>query len=251
MTKRVSFRNQIDANASHLSTLKGSADSPPRLIKVTVGYVEDEPEVFWVMSDILCGHSKFFEAALNGTFSEAQTNSVALEEEDPQIFGALLCWMHGRSEIFETLPTMEDVLELMELADKLMVEGDLGTHIVEHTMPDLLESREELIGDEIRRAYAIPGARAIGIFFAKHCVNYYMLMLRKEFEPLNHANGNDEFEYAYELQEVPGFAADLLGFVADAIRTGMDVKWPGHLYFKDPITKNVEHAQSLKKRLLK
>lgn len=138
------------------------------------------------------------------------------------------------------------VLSLMELVDKLMVEGDLGGHIAKHALPRLFESREHLEGYETKRAYAIPGARAVGRFFAKYSVRAYMMIMRGGFEPSEHANDNETFDYADELEEVPGYAADLLGFVAEAIKLGLDVKSAGRLYFMDPLNGEIENAQLLK-----
>ena len=49
---------------------------------------------FSVHKGLVCHRSKFFDAAFNGSFSEASTGIVTLTEEDPEIFDIVHTWLY-------------------------------------------------------------------------------------------------------------------------------------------------------------
>lgn len=59
---------------------------------------------FTVHKEYLCFYSPFFNAAFNGKFQEASSQSVRLEDVDPAIFGLLVHWVYYQK--FD-LPTAE------------------------------------------------------------------------------------------------------------------------------------------------
>ncbi|KAJ9613107.1 hypothetical protein H2200_003048 [Cladophialophora chaetospira] len=108
---------------------------PPRVARgtktITV-HVGSEPAAkqYILHKALICAASRFFHAALNGCFAEAQSGVVHLPEEDPVLFMALVCWLYN----LDTASFMERYWTVGQdmgyyhfrvycLADRLMVAG--------------------------------------------------------------------------------------------------------------------------------
>lgn len=194
----------------------------PRIIKITVGNRKsDKYKVFYVLDTILCHHSPFFRAALNGSFAEAESGKVDLPEDDPNVFAHLLLWMHGQDYTFKDEYAMTDTLRLLELADKLLVGPALVQHVATFQMTALMKGRQELTAEHIRLAYNIPSARSVARVFAKYSVRKYIQTMGKPangYVPKSSTLGN--FPFSKELEEVHGYATDLISLVVLALRDG-------------------------------
>lgn len=68
------------------------------IAKVLVGTDEKE---YTIHKDLLCKSSAFFERALDGHFSEAQTKTIRLPEDEPDIFNILVDWLYTGSCTFD------------------------------------------------------------------------------------------------------------------------------------------------------
>lgn len=201
-----------------------SVDSAPRIIKIIVGEERGTPKVFYAPAAVLCRQSAFFKAALNGAFSEALQNSVALPEDEPARFEQVLCWMYGQQDIslfkgFKKFGNLDDdddsdgrhlenICDFLILADKLLIEPPPASQLAE-AMPNIA-----LTDKNIRCAYSIALARPIATLFAEQSVYKYMCTIEGSSTEFH------DFEFAKELEEVPGYAADLLGLVRHAICNG-------------------------------
>jgi hypothetical protein len=61
-------------------------------LKVVVGTGPEE-QTFYINKDLICNKSKFFEVACKQEWSTERQNTVALDEDKPQIFGIFLAWL--------------------------------------------------------------------------------------------------------------------------------------------------------------
>lgn len=230
------------------------------MIKVTVGQDVGKPKVFHVHVGVLCRHSAFFRAALNGAFPEAQTNSIALPEDNPMRFEQILCWMYGQQDIFptQTDKTMADIFDFLVLADKLLVEPSPADYIAKtymrslicgdrvHTAEDGVRTTGVLCAENIRRAYDLPFAKPIAKAFAKHSVPFYMDTMDQQ------SVGDKEFRFEKEAREVHGYAADVLFFTAEALRAASE-QWqpprtiaylcPDHDSITELFVRNSSHTE--------
>lgn len=197
------------------STLELVDGQSPRVITLTVGQ-GDNTKVFCVNAGILCHRSAFFRGALNGSFQEAQTNSIALPEDDPAVFGDILLWMHRQDYAFHENDTIFNMLDFVVLADKFLIEPGPAQQIADTHMKCF--KRASVSSEGIRRAYAIPSAKPIAIMLAKYSVDKYIrAKISKIMEPRGWGAEQFPFEFAEELQEVNGYAADLAEFTTTAI----------------------------------
>ena len=84
-------------------------------VRITVGCKDEE--ISWILPKSLLTHdSKFFNAALNGTFAEANSGSIIMPEDNPEAFRVFVQWLYiGDIEIGDV-----DVwLEAWVLGDKI------------------------------------------------------------------------------------------------------------------------------------
>lgn len=200
----------------------GAEDSPPRIITITVGEERGQPKIFYAPAGVLCRQSAFFKAALNGAFAEAQQDSVALPEDDPVRLEQVLCWMYGQQDIslFKDFSNSEDlkddndgrylenICDFLVLADKLLIDPPPASQLAETMLNPPLTAKN------IRCAYSITLARPIATLFAEHSVYKYMCTIEGSLTEFH------DFEFAKELEEVPGYVADLLGLVRHAMCNG-------------------------------
>lgn len=54
-----------------------------------------DERVSWVLpKSLLAHHSKFFDAALNGTFAESQSGSITMPDDSPDAFRQFVQWLY-------------------------------------------------------------------------------------------------------------------------------------------------------------
>ncbi|KAF2419759.1 hypothetical protein EJ08DRAFT_665833 [Tothia fuscella] len=93
---------------------------------IVVGPTKTE---FLVHKDVATQQSPYFAAALNGSFSEGDSQTITLEEVDAKIFEHVVLWLYaGRLEYTEFFfkdgkPTYFTLLDIYSLADRLLIEG--------------------------------------------------------------------------------------------------------------------------------
>lgn len=106
------------ANANSSTSLFDS-----ECIIITVG-TWDKKQEFTIHKRILCEKSEFFVKALDGSFAEATTNTIAFPEDDPKLFEQCLHYFYSSK-----LPVSSDGylrsiighIDLFILADKLLL----------------------------------------------------------------------------------------------------------------------------------
>ena len=70
--------------------------------------VGHEQRVFEIHTELLCGVSSYFTAALKGEFKEAQTQTIGLREESNTLFERFLFWIYSGS-LFSNEETDKDI----------------------------------------------------------------------------------------------------------------------------------------------
>ncbi|KAF2664377.1 hypothetical protein BT63DRAFT_460677 [Microthyrium microscopicum] len=84
---------------------------------------------FLMHKELLCTHSPFFAAALNGSFAEATSQTVTLADVEPKHFEHVVLWFYTQrlenTEYFykDGKPTYFALLDIYSLADRLTIEG--------------------------------------------------------------------------------------------------------------------------------
>jgi hypothetical protein len=92
-------------------------------------FVGEERTRYLVHKDIVCGQSPFFSAALNGSFSEGESQQVELPETDAKTFDHVILWFYQnrleptRYFFKDNKPTYFSLLDLYAIADQLDIEG--------------------------------------------------------------------------------------------------------------------------------
>jgi hypothetical protein len=82
-----------------------------------------------IHKDLLCTHSPFFRAALNGSFVEAHLQTIALPSIDPKVFDHVILFLYqNRLEEYahwfkDDKPKYFELLEVYCVADQLDIEG--------------------------------------------------------------------------------------------------------------------------------
>ncbi|KKP05528.1 hypothetical protein THAR02_02345 [Trichoderma harzianum] len=79
----------------------GSLDLRGRALTVTVG--STDPVMFSVHEHLICRTSDYFKTAMKAHWETSTSGSIALKEEDPEVFEVYLHWLY-----FETLPVRND-----------------------------------------------------------------------------------------------------------------------------------------------
>lgn len=134
-----------------------------------------------------------------------------MPEDDPVVFGQVLCWIYGRfDDVLNADTTMESALDFMVLTDKLLIQPCPAQQIADQYVAKFIINDNGLSAENIRRAYSILSGNPIAKVFAEHATLSYVQSM----------SNWQEFIFERELKEVPGFAIDLLASVRQASRMG-------------------------------
>lgn len=71
--------------------MRGDRNLFETIVTVLVG---PDEKSYSLHKGLLCKHSSYFRAALTGSFVEATTQTVRLDEEDPAIFDLFVTWLY-------------------------------------------------------------------------------------------------------------------------------------------------------------
>ncbi|KAL2065906.1 hypothetical protein VTL71DRAFT_3576 [Oculimacula yallundae] len=77
-----------------------------------------QSQTFPVHKNHLCHYSPFFDAALNGSFAEASTNTISLSAVKPEVFRMFVNWVYTQALVAAAIPS---ALEVYFLADRLLI----------------------------------------------------------------------------------------------------------------------------------
>lgn len=106
--------------------------------------VESNNQTFIIHKEYICFYSPFFDAAFNGKFKEAESQSMPLEDVDPAVFGLLVHWVYhqkfdlprveGKEGKFSA--DYEKLAELWILAQRTLMPA-LQNHVVDVILDSL------------------------------------------------------------------------------------------------------------------
>lgn len=97
-----------------------------RTLYDTIIYVNVGPtqERFGIHKSLLCHHSSYFKAALEGGFEESETQVINLKDEDPKVFWGFNEWLYSGTVAHQRYATNEKwsaLLDLYVFAEKRIV----------------------------------------------------------------------------------------------------------------------------------
>jgi len=74
---------------------------------------------FTIHRDLICYYSRFFSTAFNGSFEEGRTQTMKLDDVDPQLFAILVNWVYIQEVINDKKekPDLVSCAKLWVLAD--------------------------------------------------------------------------------------------------------------------------------------
>ncbi|KAG2165936.1 hypothetical protein VTO58DRAFT_108796 [Aureobasidium pullulans] len=96
-----------------------------RFAEITVG-TGDAAVVFHLPKVLLCNSSTYFKAALNNGFSETATQSICLDDEDPEVFRTYAAWLfeHEVCQAMDEIACFEShMFQVYIFADKRGIIG--------------------------------------------------------------------------------------------------------------------------------
>ncbi len=186
---------------------------------------------------LVCKHSPIFKATFEGSFREGVEQATTIDEEDGVVslrsFGLLVQWMYLGQVGFGDLSPSESIgaaIEFSRIADMYGVTGmeeTMASHIKslvktcpyppktyqfdKHTF--LLESQH------IASAVQLPHGHAVRRILAVASVRGYLKQSKHKFSK--------------EVEELPGFASDLLDAVKSTLETFQS--YDDRVKFTDPI----------------
>jgi hypothetical protein len=199
---------------------------------------------------LLCEQSPYFKAMFDGNFQESREQRACLTEDDVvsiQNFDLLVQYLYiGRINLEEFKPEdkitaivgfarIADMCGLtgMEssLADQIEDVITLTSYIDMHASMAYRDPNLNLkwvTAHHIKSACRLPNSHAVRIILAKAAVEGYL-------------RGKD-FKFGQEIEDAPGFAADLLKAVKKTFNTGVVVSHMQNglteVSFEEPITQN-------------
>ena len=101
----------------------------PGIVTLEVG---DEQRKFMVHHDLLCVHSQYFRAALQGGFKEAETKAFQFDDVDPEVASWLIHWVYYQRitpNPPSDLPLASRLFRLWVLADRFIMPA-LQKHVL-------------------------------------------------------------------------------------------------------------------------
>ena len=91
-------------------------------VRVVVG-PEENHAVWYLPKKLLTKHSSFFAAALDGGFSEAESNSIALHNDYPEVFKFFVRWLYCGDDVGSTDSQPIYDIESWIFGDKVQCHG--------------------------------------------------------------------------------------------------------------------------------
>jgi len=109
--------------ASQLLTPCFNISGPQTIVTVKVNSEETcESETFRVHKNYMCHYSPYFDRAFNGSFAEAESQELTLDDTTPEVFGIFVNWLYTQTIINEggELPSCRNLIDLWILADRVI-----------------------------------------------------------------------------------------------------------------------------------
>jgi len=122
------------------------------MVQVKLG---PDKEVFTIHKNLLCNTATYFKTALNGSFKEAQEQSIEMPEDDPTMFECFQVWIYtgsivGANETENDVETLT-LVKIYTFAERLNI-IDLQ-NVAMHLLIDRVLDRRELPTEQIPFMY--------------------------------------------------------------------------------------------------
>lgn len=158
--------------------------------------------------ELLVHASDYFAAALNGHFKESIEQRLEFDYT-AGAFDAFVQYLYvGNINLPEGLSypdTISILLEFFVIAEKFLV--NVLPAILEKLKAPLKESSQHLKKEHVRRAVLeLPSGHPVRKLFAQSVIPAYLLQFNREPTKF----WKTEFDFTKELEELEGFAADIL-----------------------------------------
>lgn len=225
--------------------------------------VQVEGEDFSLPKALLCYNSRSFDRAFNGGFKETTEQKLSMTDCSIHTFKLVVQWMYTSQIILdedydiidtpresiqdvaagEALP-MDDrhslethrssqhisrLLNFLKVTDRIELLGPF-TSVVQMIKGRIIAHRSSLTCEHVRAAVELPQGHAVRELFAQACVRDYSRWFFYKSQSNRPVLGCET-----EVNELEGFAADLLKAFSNAIRKRNFRGKEGH-FFPDPLT---------------
>lgn len=122
----------------------GSRDSLDSMVKITVGHSKQE---FSLHKGLLCNIAPYFDAALNGSFTEGEEQRIDMPEEDVEVFKYFQLWAYTDCILTES-ETEKDISSLLMIKLYIFAEA--------RCMPRLQKAVIDLLLDKTIASKKVP-----------------------------------------------------------------------------------------------
>jgi hypothetical protein len=201
------------------------------MVIVVVGATE-----YTLYKRLLCHCSTFFNGAFNGHFIEAETQELTLACST-ESFELVIQWMYTAHAVLPpTVVSDSDkvsrLLDFLKLADFLHLTGPFTT--INETIHEMVKDRSNLESKHIQEAMKLPAGTPARQLIVQACVGPYMASLGWSY--VSEKTGiMIDFKFKTELDELDGFAAELLRLFGETARKKQSWKH-GQSSVLDPAT---------------
>lgn len=130
---------------------------------IVVLKVGSQKEAIRVHRGLLCNASPYFRAALQGGFTEAQTQTIEWPEEHPNIVKIFQTWLYSRAIEFDAKPLDESAwftfIDLYGFADRYHLPA-LNDSVMDFLITCLLQESPDIPWSAYNRVYSVTSPKA-------------------------------------------------------------------------------------------
>jgi hypothetical protein len=201
------------------------------MVIVIVGVIE-----YRLYQRLLCHCSTFFNGAFNSNFVESETRKLTLDCPT-ESFELAIQWMYtGGAVLPPTVVSDSDkvsrLLDFLKLADFLHLTGPFTS--IDEAIHEIVKDRSNLQSKHINEAMKLPAGTPARQIIVQACVGPYLESLGWSYVS-NVLGSISDFRFKTELDELDGFAAELLRLFGETARKKQSGKH-GQSMVPDPAT---------------
>ncbi|KAL6714596.1 hypothetical protein ACLMJK_008021 [Lecanora helva] len=169
----------------------------PECVKVSAGM--EHCNIHWfIHKNLLTKHSKFFASALNSSFCESSSNSIAFRKDDPDIVQIFVQWLYCGSNVDKIMELTGDVtnVDMWVFGDKIQCPA-----FQNFTMANLVRMHENHSIDQnmifVAYSYSVRGSK-----LRQYIMNQFWWDIR----PSN--NRNKQRRYRELIEDIDEFGEE-------------------------------------------
>lgn len=177
--------------------------------------IKVEGKKFELHKNLLCYNSQFFDSAFNGKFKEGIDQIMELGECTASIFHLVVQWVYtGRIILSDNLAaekaeSVNLMIDFLMLADRIQLLGQFDS-VALMIKQVLIQDFTTLKSKHIESASLLPPGHPLRKMLAQACVRPYIHHIRPPGHAIDSKDPRQVFGFQKELDEIDGFAADLL-----------------------------------------